>query len=41
MADVCTSVALSLFTDLKNFTDLAPGAHQTQALETMFGQVIA
>ena len=41
MADVRTNVALSLFTDFKDFTDVAPGAHQTQALETMLGQVIA
>jgi NAD(P)H-dependent FMN reductase len=31
MADVRTNVALSLFTDFKDSTDLAPGAHQTQA----------
>jgi NAD(P)H-dependent FMN reductase len=41
MADVRTNVALSLFTDFKDFTELAPAAYQTQALETMLGQVIA
>src|SRR6476659_8706642 len=41
LADVRTNVALSLFTDLRDFTELAPGPHQAQALETMLGQVIA
>src|SRR5246500_4090351 len=41
MADVPTNVALSLFTDFENFTDLTPGAHQLQALGTLFGEVIA
>lgn len=41
MADVRTNVALSLFTDFRDFTELAPAAYQTQALETMLGQVIA
>lgn len=41
MADVRTNVALSLFTDFKDFSELAPAAYQTQALETMLGQVIA
>jgi NAD(P)H-dependent FMN reductase len=41
MADVRTNVALSLFTDFKDFSELAPGAYQAQALETMLGQVIA
>ena len=41
MADVRTNVALSLFTDFKDFTELAPAAYQAQALETMLGQVIA
>ena len=41
MADVRTNVALSLFTDFKDFTELAPGAYQYQALETMLGQIIA
>jgi hypothetical protein len=41
MADVRTNVALSLFTDFKDFSELAPGAYQAQALETMLGPVIA
>jgi NAD(P)H-dependent FMN reductase len=41
MADVRTNVALSLFTDFENFTDLRPGPFQVQALETLFGEVIA
>ncbi len=41
MADVRTNVALSLFTDFENFTDLKPGAHQAQLLDTLFGEVIA
>ena len=41
MADVRTNVALSLFTDFENFTELAPGPHQRQALKTLLGQVIA
>jgi NAD(P)H-dependent FMN reductase len=41
MADVRTNVALSMFTDFVNFTDLAPGAHQVQALDTLIEQVIA
>ncbi len=41
MADVRTNVALSLFTDFENFTDLNPGAYQVEALDTMLGQVIA
>src|ERR1700688_3334048 len=41
MADVRTNVALSAFTDFENFTNLAPGAHQAQALDTLFGEVIA
>jgi NAD(P)H-dependent FMN reductase len=41
MADVRTNVALSAFTDFKNFTELAPGPHQAQALDTLFGEVIA
>jgi NAD(P)H-dependent FMN reductase len=41
MADVRTNVALSLFTDFENFTELRPGAHQAQALDTLFGEVIA
>jgi NAD(P)H-dependent FMN reductase len=41
MADVRTNVALSLFTDFKNFTDLAPGEYQGPALDTLLGEVIA
>jgi NAD(P)H-dependent FMN reductase len=41
MADVRTNVALSLFTDFLNFTDLAPGEHQEQALGTLLDQVLA
>ncbi|MCW2706676.1 MAG: NADPH-dependent reductase, partial [Frankiales bacterium] len=41
MADVRTNVALSMFTDFVNFTDLEPGAHQVQALDTLIEQVIA
>jgi NAD(P)H-dependent FMN reductase len=41
MADVRTNVALSLFTDFQDFTQLAPGAHQAQVLDTLFGEVIA
>jgi NAD(P)H-dependent FMN reductase len=41
MADVRTNVALSMFTDFVNFTDLAPGEHQAQALDTLIDQVIA
>ena len=41
MADVRTNVALSLFTDFRNFSELAPGEHQLQALDVMFAQVVA
>ena len=41
MADVRTNVALSLFTDFENFTDLKPGPHQREALDTLLDQVIA
>jgi NAD(P)H-dependent FMN reductase len=41
LADVRTNVALSLFTDFENFTELRPGAHQPQVLDTLFGEVIA
>ncbi|MDQ1667554.1 MAG: hypothetical protein QOH75_3585 [Actinomycetota bacterium] len=41
MADVRTNVALSMFTDFVNFTNLAPGDHQVQALDTLIDQVIA
>jgi NAD(P)H-dependent FMN reductase len=41
LADVRTNVALSLFTDFENFTDLRPAEHQTQVLDTLFGEVVA
>jgi NAD(P)H-dependent FMN reductase len=41
MADVRTNVALSLFSDFVNFTELNPGAHQVQALNTLLDEVIA
>jgi NAD(P)H-dependent FMN reductase len=41
MADVRTNVALSMFTDFVNFTDLQPGEHQVQALGTLMDQVVA
>ena len=41
MADVRTNVALSLFNDFEDFTRLAPGPYQREALETLLGQVIA
>ena len=41
MADVRTNVALSLFTDFKDFTELAPVAHQTEVLNTLLDQVVA
>src|SRR5881296_1135486 len=40
MADVRTNVALSMFTDFVNFTDLAPGDHQLPALTTLIDQVV-
>jgi NAD(P)H-dependent FMN reductase len=41
MADVRTNVALSMFTDFRDFTDLAPADYQGQALNTLFDQVLA
>jgi NAD(P)H-dependent FMN reductase len=41
LADVRTNVALSLFTDFENFTELTPGPHQAQLLDTLLGEVIA
>lgn len=41
LADVRTNVALSLFTDFENFTELKPSAFQVQALDALFGEVIA
>ena len=40
MADVRTNVALSLFTDFTDFTELTPGEYQVQALDSLFGEVI-
>jgi NAD(P)H-dependent FMN reductase len=39
IADVRAQVALSLFTDFHNGTDLAPGDHQVTILNTMLDQV--
>jgi NAD(P)H-dependent FMN reductase len=41
LADVRTNVALSLFTDFENFTELKPSAFQVQALDALFVEVIA
>jgi NAD(P)H-dependent FMN reductase len=41
MADVRTQVALSMFTDFVNFTELAPGDYQVQALGRLFDEVVA
>jgi NAD(P)H-dependent FMN reductase len=41
MADVRTNVALSLFTDFVNFSELNPGPHQVQALDTLLDEVVA
>jgi NAD(P)H-dependent FMN reductase len=41
LADVHTDVALSLFTDFENFTDIKPGPHRAQVLDTLFGEVAA
>jgi NAD(P)H-dependent FMN reductase len=41
IADVRTQVALSLFTDFDNGTDLRPGAHQAQTAHTMLEQLVA
>jgi NAD(P)H-dependent FMN reductase len=41
MADVRTNVALSMFTDFVDFTELAPAAYQVQALGTLIDQVVA
>ena len=35
-----TNVALSLFTDFENWTDLRPGPHQADVLNTLLGEVI-
>ena len=40
MADVRTNVALSLFTDFEDFSELEPGAYHAQTLDTLFGEVI-
>jgi NAD(P)H-dependent FMN reductase len=41
LADVRTNVALSMITDFKDFSELAPVAHQAEALHTLLDQVIA
>src|SRR3954469_18313300 len=41
MADVRTNVALSMYTDFVNYTDLQPGEHQVAAIGTLVDQVIA
>jgi NAD(P)H-dependent FMN reductase len=41
MADVRTQVALSMFTEFVNFSRLAPGEYQVQALNTLIDEVIA
>jgi NAD(P)H-dependent FMN reductase len=41
MADVRTQVALSLFTDFKNFSELAADERQVLALNTLMDEVIA
>jgi NAD(P)H-dependent FMN reductase len=41
VAEVRAQVTLSLFTEFDNRTDLAPAAHQQQALTALFDQVIA
>jgi NAD(P)H-dependent FMN reductase len=41
MADVRAQVALSLFTDFENFSELSPTDYQTQALNTMLDQLVA
>jgi hypothetical protein len=40
-AHVRTNVALSLFTDFQEFTQIAPGAHQERALEVLLNELIA
>ncbi|GAA4490926.1 hypothetical protein GCM10023094_54940 [Rhodococcus olei] len=41
MADVRRQVTLSLGSDFENYTDFAPRAHQTAAVNAMIDQVIA
>ncbi len=41
MADVRTSVALSMFSDFEDFTRLNPGPYQEQALTNMLDEVLA
>jgi NAD(P)H-dependent FMN reductase len=41
MADVRTQVALSMFTDFVNYSQLAPGDRHIQALHTLIDEVIA
>jgi NAD(P)H-dependent FMN reductase len=40
LADVRTNVALSMFTDFRNFSDFAPGDHQGPTLEVLFDEVV-
>ncbi|WP_433556113.1 NADPH-dependent FMN reductase [Pseudonocardia xinjiangensis] len=41
MADVRSQVALSLFTDFKNFREFIPGEHQVTSLTTLIDEVVA
>ncbi|GHH28272.1 NADPH-dependent FMN reductase [Lentzea cavernae] len=41
MADVRTSVALSLFTEFKNFSEFLPSEHQVATLSTMVDELVA
>jgi NAD(P)H-dependent FMN reductase len=41
VADVRGQVALSLFTDFKNFTEFTPGPQHASLLSTMLDQVVA
>jgi NAD(P)H-dependent FMN reductase len=41
MADVRTNVALSMFADFENFSELRPGPHHAQALNTLLSEVLA
>jgi hypothetical protein len=38
---VRTNVALSVFADFVNFTELKPGEHQVRALNTLMDEVVA
>ena len=41
MADVRTTVALSMVNGFENSTHFAPGKYQSQALDALFGEVVA